>query len=118
MSLIFNDQHHTSSMNFTLLTVKSNLMRHILVLHLQIVYVHGDETAVAEAWTICVLFSLALPPQDKVTENNDLNFHEIYFRPKYIILTNATNSKARGTTSIIRSTLCRALFSKRKKNNK
>ena len=43
-------------------------MRQILVLHGQIVYVHGDVTAVAEAWTIYVLFSLALPPQDKETE--------------------------------------------------
>ena len=62
-------------------TVKSYLMRQILVLHGQIVYVHGDDTAVAEAWTIYVLFSLALPPQDKETEKRKKKRkqYEIYF---------------------------------------
>ena len=54
-------------------------MRQILVLHGQIVYVHGDDTAVAEAWTIYVLFSLELFPQDKETEKK-----KIENRIKYI----------------------------------
>ena len=56
-------------------------MRQILVLHGQIVYVHGDDTAVAEAWTIYVLFSLALFPQDKETEKRK---KKIENRIKYI----------------------------------